>query len=360
MINHFVRDSTPEGRRTMVSESNLNPILQMITWLLLAIMSLMLCFRQLTRCFIKASKSFSWEDLLVLVSFAFALGESVSSVIPESKIYGTEISMISPEELSEGNKAGLARDLLLILSLGFSKLSVYLNLIALSPNATHRRMTHSLGCLVAFWMITSLIGTGFQHANIRSWNPNNGDGYFGQKEFLTYVAVINIVTDFALMVIPILIISPLHMAFTFRVALVSFYAARILVIITTICQLVYLPRLLEDDDTLLSFPYYLCSQLVQFTSFSATCIVYFWPLLRSLQSGLMAANTNTTFTAQFPLMKLSRQTLDKSQSIGGTTVSQNQDRKDYVEITTDIAVSRGGHGTQSLPTAERYNFTWER
>ncbi|KAI1378115.1 hypothetical protein F4677DRAFT_453775 [Hypoxylon crocopeplum] len=342
----------------MVSESNLNPILQMITWLLLAIMSLMLCFRQLTRCFIKASKPFSWEDLLVLASFAFALGESITSVTPGSKIYGKEISMISLQELSEGSKVGLARDLLLILSLGFSKLSVYLNLIALSPNVIHRRMAHSLGCLVAIWMVTSLIGTGFQHADIWSWNPNNGDSYFGQQEFLTYVAVTNLVTDVTLVIIPILIILPLNMAFTIRVALVSFYVARILVIIATICQLVYLPRILEDDYTLLSFPYYLCSQLVQFTSFSATCIVYFWPLLRSLQSGLMAANTNTTFTAQFPLVKLSRQTPEESQSIGATTFSQ--DRRDYVEITTDIAVSQSGHGTQSLPPAERYNFTWER
>ncbi|KAI0010442.1 hypothetical protein F4779DRAFT_306936 [Xylariaceae sp. FL0662B] len=252
--------------------------------------------------------------------------------------------MISPQELSEGNKAGLARDLLLILSLGFSKLSVYLNLITLSPNATHRRMTHR-----------------FQHADTWSWNLNNGDAYFGQREFLTYVAVINLVTDFALIVIPILIISPLHMAFTLRVALVSFYVARIFVFVATICQLVYLPRILEDDYTLLSFPYYLCSQLVQFTSFSATCVVYFWPLLRSLQSGLMAANTNnTTFTAQFPLMQLSRQTLEKSQSTGATTVSQNRGRRHYVEITTDIAVSRGGRGTQSFPIAEKYNFTWGR
>ncbi|KAI1762687.1 hypothetical protein GGR53DRAFT_500385 [Hypoxylon sp. FL1150] len=304
MAIHHVRDNVPKGKGVMVSESNLNPIIQMTTWLLLAIMSLMLCFRQLTRCFIKASRSFSWEDLLVLVSFAFATGESVTMIIPESRILGMDLSLISLQELSAGNKVGLARDLLFILGLGFSKLSVYLNLIVLSPNTIHRRMTHNLGCLVVIWMITSLIGTGFQHASIWS-DPIRSEGYFNQRAFLTYVAAANLSTDSILIVIPVLIIFPLRMAFAVRITLLSFYVARIFVIIATICQLIYLPRLFEDDYTLRSFPYYICSQLVQFTSFSATCIVYFWPLLRSLQSGLMAANTNTTFTSQFPLTKLS-------------------------------------------------------
>ncbi|KAI1393101.1 uncharacterized protein F4822DRAFT_383571 [Hypoxylon trugodes] len=131
-------------------------------------------------------------------------------------------------------------------------------------------------------------------------------------------------------------------------------------IAATICQLVYLPGILKDDYTLLSFPYYLSSQLVQFTSFSATCIVYFRPLLLSLQSGLMAANTDINFTTQFPLIKLSREKIERSQSTRETKASQNHEGGNYVEITTDIAVSQDGHGTQSLPNAERYGFTWER
>ncbi|KAI1393100.1 uncharacterized protein F4822DRAFT_250 [Hypoxylon trugodes] len=69
MVTYISRDNNLNDGRIIVSGSNLNPILQMISWLLMSIMSLMLCFRQLTRCFIKAGIPFSWEDLLVLISF---------------------------------------------------------------------------------------------------------------------------------------------------------------------------------------------------------------------------------------------------------------------------------------------------
>ncbi|KAI0881259.1 uncharacterized protein GGS22DRAFT_192346 [Annulohypoxylon maeteangense] len=305
-------------------------------------MSLMLCFRQLTRCFIKASIPFSWEDLLVLVSFAFASGESVITVIPGSEIYGKEISMITTQELRQGNKLGLARDLLFILSIGFSKLSVYLNLIALSPSATHRRMTHSLGGLVVIWMATSLIGTGFKHPDIMSCNSNIGGGHLGQQEFLTYVAVMNIITDFILIAIPIWIISPLHMALNFRVVLVSFYIIRVLFVSHPFTEIKPRPDLRKRHSSY-DLPAGLPPSPIRRRSHIAVL-----PLL------LMRSDT------QFPLTKLSHQTFEKSESTKRTTGSQIQDRSNYVEITTDIAVSRGGHGEQPLSTADIYNSSWER
>lgn len=53
----------------VVSQSDLNPILQIVTWLLLAITTLMLGFRLLASFFIKAKRVPGWEDVLILISY---------------------------------------------------------------------------------------------------------------------------------------------------------------------------------------------------------------------------------------------------------------------------------------------------
>lgn len=53
----------------VVTPFNLNPVVQIVTWLLLALTSLMLCFRVLTRYFLKATRKVGWEDALVIVAY---------------------------------------------------------------------------------------------------------------------------------------------------------------------------------------------------------------------------------------------------------------------------------------------------
>lgn len=56
-------------RANEVSATDQSPILQVITWLLLAIVTLLLGFRQLTRFYIKAGKPFGWDDGLMIGSY---------------------------------------------------------------------------------------------------------------------------------------------------------------------------------------------------------------------------------------------------------------------------------------------------
>jgi len=53
----------------VVTDDNVNPIIQMTTWLLVALTSLMLCFRILTRFFLKANSPFGLEEILILSAF---------------------------------------------------------------------------------------------------------------------------------------------------------------------------------------------------------------------------------------------------------------------------------------------------
>lgn len=53
----------------VVTDTNMNPILQMMTWLLLAMTFLMLCFRFLTKFFLKTNQRFGWEEVLITSAF---------------------------------------------------------------------------------------------------------------------------------------------------------------------------------------------------------------------------------------------------------------------------------------------------
>ncbi|KAI3343620.1 hypothetical protein F4824DRAFT_440548 [Ustulina deusta] len=81
---------------------DLNSIIQLVAWLLLAVTSLMFLFRLLTRFFIKSGKSFSREDAFILK--IFGLGESIIVGLPQSRILGKDLDKILPNELEGGLK----------------------------------------------------------------------------------------------------------------------------------------------------------------------------------------------------------------------------------------------------------------
>lgn len=65
-------DGGPIGSRSnriTISDLNLNPVLQIVTWLLLAFTTLVLLFRLFTNILVKARRPVSLEDLLFLSAY---------------------------------------------------------------------------------------------------------------------------------------------------------------------------------------------------------------------------------------------------------------------------------------------------
>ncbi|KAI8965190.1 hypothetical protein F5Y11DRAFT_21140 [Daldinia sp. FL1419] len=355
-------DATPSpSTGIVVTDSDKNPILQMITWLLIALTSLMLCFRFLTKFFLKTNQRFGWEEALIALAFFAGLGESVTFLVPEGKILGKTRSEISDEELTAGLKVQYAGQLLYILALGLAKLSVCIGLSALSPETGHRRLTSVFVITVIIWSLVAFIGTAFQCGSHGPWE---GDSNCIDKiAFLEYVDITNIITDASLIALPAIVIYPLKLSARTRIIALSFFSVRIFAIAATVCQLIYLPRLAEYDYTLRGFPYYLSMQFVQFASISAACAAYFWPFLRSLRSGFISAN-NRALTSDFALAKL-RATPPSganTSDLGSGGSSQNRDRSKYIKITTDNTVTTAtrthAQANQKHFGSERYMRDW--
>ncbi|KAI2463018.1 hypothetical protein F4781DRAFT_151366 [Annulohypoxylon bovei var. microspora] len=350
--------SPPVG--IVVTPSNMNPILQMTTWLLLSLTSLMLCFRFLTKFFLKTNQRFGWEEIMISAAFLAGLGESITFLVPEGEIFGKEQNNITGDEMIAGLKVQYAGELLYILALGLAKLSVCTGLTTLSPDTSHRRLTSVFVVAVVTWSLVAFIGTAFQCGGHGPWEENIS--CLDRRTFLEYVGITNILTDAALIALPTTVIYPLKMSIRTRLTVLSFFSVRIFAIAAMICQLIYLPRLFEDNSTLRGFPYYLSMQFVQFASISAACAAYFWPFLRSLRSGLISAD-NKAFTSEYALSKL-RGTARNGANVDmvSGTSSKSRDRSNYIKITTDntvITTERGqGSGNTEPLGSEGYMKDW--
>ncbi|KAK4107239.1 hypothetical protein N656DRAFT_849605 [Canariomyces notabilis] len=340
----------------IVTETNLNPILQMSTWLLLGLTTLMFCFRLLTRFFLRSNNVLGVEEALALSAYLLSLGQSVTVIIPEGGIFGRTLADISADELTAGMRAAYAGDLLFILSLGCGKLTLCACLLTLSPDRMHRRMVYLLGSVVVLWTLSALLGSALRCGGQLPWLAKT-EQCFNLRAFLEYQSIANILTDAALVALPVVMIYPLNLSLKSRATVLMFFASRALVIIPTVFQLIYLPRLFEADFTLRAFPYYLSVQLVQFASVSATCLVYFWPLMNSLRSGLMWADNieSRMSSSRLGMSKFS----NKSRGTGGAATatihsvagSDTPSRRNYIKITTGYAVSSGSLPIQDGKTS---------
>ncbi|OTA98510.1 hypothetical protein M426DRAFT_325924 [Hypoxylon sp. CI-4A] len=206
----------------------MNPILQMVTWLLLALTSLMLGFRFLTKFFLKTNQRFGGEEVLISAAWLAGLGESVTYLVPEGEILGRTMDDISNEQLTAGLKAQYAGELLYILALGFAKLSVCTGLTALSPESGHRRFAGVFAFSIISWTLVAFIGTAFQCGNHGIWESGPDVKCLNRQTFLEYVGITNILTDAALIALPTAVIYPLKMPTRTRITVLAFFSVRIL------------------------------------------------------------------------------------------------------------------------------------
>lgn len=120
-----------------------------------------------------------------------------------------------------------------------------------------------------------------------------------------------------------------------------FVLTRERIIPATICQIIYIPRRPDPNYTLHVFPYSICVQVVQFLSFFAVCVVYFWPFIKSLQGGL-ERSSDTNMIQEYVLSHRSRSIRMKGASLLLPSGNQRANRSNYIELTP----TSGGSKTQ--------------
>ncbi|KAF2269051.1 hypothetical protein CC78DRAFT_529655 [Lojkania enalia] len=339
-----------------VTSDNLNPILQVTTWLLLAVTFLLLGFRLLTRLVLKANRKFGIEEVFIILAFILGAGQSATVLAPQARIFAKDWSLVTAKELIAGLKAQYAGDLLFIFSACFAKLSVCASFLALSVDEKHRFVTYGIGSVVIAWSISSIFGLSFRCGTYGTWHGDKTK-CINELVFLKYVSIGNLVTDSLLILLPAWVVCPINMPLRQRAAIMLFFSARIMVVIAVIVELVFLPRLFRQAAPREVLPYYIAVQAAQSGSVSTACITYFWPFMRSLRSGLFW-QTKSTFTTKNTLATLSRGPTEsswiKTDERKDSRVTSGE--QDEIRVKESVTSERVDREDERITSIEAHNY----
>ncbi|KAI9808500.1 MAG: hypothetical protein M1827_007205 [Pycnora praestabilis] len=270
------------GPRIEITADDKGPLVNIAVWIVMVFMVLSVMTRLGTKFII--TRLLEWDDALILSAMVFGIGETVAISIQVANGLGRTASLVSAAQLVKFQQAGYAAQMLYIAALACAKVSSLTFLAQLTPDTRHIKTTRVIALLVAVWAFVSILGIAFQCKLPHPWEITSSK-CMHQNAFWYFVGAIDVVTDAAIMGMPLFIVWNLQLARARKAIVVGAFSARILVIVATICRLIYLGRASRSSDrTFDEFALIICTQVEVNLSIFASCVPYLKPFLESLES----------------------------------------------------------------------------
>ena len=245
----------------IVTANDFGPVVNVITWFLGSTTLLFVVARLATKLVL--AQSIRLDDGLLVTSLIFSIGLVVTVSLEtthgglgqhESSLSQLNLSVYQkvPRPRSSRQSAQLmtvqaayAGDLLYILSLTFSKISLLILLRLITPVRLQGQFISALGAALLLWGLTALLAAAFQCQVPRVWEilgnqcfhvvSSRPDSFYTihilisiQVSFWNYFGVTNIITEGILVVLPIIIFWNLQMPLVRKIMIVCCFAVRIL------------------------------------------------------------------------------------------------------------------------------------
>ncbi|MCJ1240928.1 hypothetical protein MMC14_008932 [Varicellaria rhodocarpa] len=225
-----------------------------------------------------------------LIIKALASAESVIVSVATANGLGKHSTSLTSSQLVSRGKAVYAAALLTIVSYCFAKLSLVAFLRYRTPSKPDQRNCKILGLVIIAWATTAFITTAFQCHLPRPWD-SSGNSCLNRNSLADYVAIVNILTDAALIVLPLIIVTRLKAKKGKKVVLSLVFFGRASVIAVVAVQLVYLGRIANSKDpTFDVWPVAFCIQIAQCLSIFTACTFYLKPFIDGIESGFIRAD----------------------------------------------------------------------
>ncbi|RAH60552.1 integral membrane protein [Aspergillus piperis CBS 112811] len=197
---------------------------------------------------------------------------------------GKHASSLSTADFSKYNKLTYAAQLLLIPVLSLSKLSTCRLIHRLTPGQRIRRANMITIIVVGIWTVFAVFATALQCRPRWEYLPSQ---CAGQGAINYPIIIINILTDLALVVIPLIMIWSVQMTLQKRLQIIASFTTRLVVVAVSITELVYLPTYLHSTDptwTIVNVD--ICNELIMYLSIIAACMPSVYRILSNLKTGL--------------------------------------------------------------------------
>ncbi|KAF2199329.1 hypothetical protein GQ43DRAFT_433488 [Delitschia confertaspora ATCC 74209] len=191
-----------------------------------------------------------FEDLCIAVSMASAIGLTISICEQERNGMGQHISTLTPRVIMDSQKAFWASIWLYNLSLIFTKVSILVQYLRVFPQFAFRVCCYILLGIVASYGTWAFCGSVFICAPIPFfWDKSIKGGTCLNELIVWYLnASMNIATDFAIIILPMLVLRSLKIPIRQKRTLFMIFALGGLVCIISIIRLSSLARIANSKD----------------------------------------------------------------------------------------------------------------
>lgn len=266
-----------------------NATMDIITLVLLIAIVLGVCTRLGMKLVI--SPAFEIDDLLIILAMFFGVAQSIAVLIQSLNGLGRHLVTLGPTQLIAFQKAGYSSNILFVITMGMTKLSVLFLLRQLSASDRQRRMLWIPIAVMIAWTFASFWGAAFECHTPHTWEFL-GSKCFDRVAFWEAYGVLNILTEVFLIGAPLYMFLQVHaMKNKRKIVLIGCFSSRIIVIAAVICELVYLNHTRRSSD--LTFDLWrsaLSTQLVQCASILTACIPHMRIFYINSESGMIRAD----------------------------------------------------------------------
>ncbi|OAL03444.1 hypothetical protein IQ06DRAFT_243335 [Phaeosphaeriaceae sp. SRC1lsM3a] len=278
----FSRHAAP---RQMESRHTLGPYINVITWVLLITSTLAVLTRLITKRALR--RRIGVDDAFVVAALLVSIGSGASVTVQTANGLGRDIATLTEDQIVTYQKAEYANKLLYISTLIFAKLSIISLLMMLTESTLHTNLSISLTAVIAIWGFVSVFVAAFQCGSIEPWRFINPRKKCSNRiSFWLSMGIFNILTDLALILFPVHVIAMLQMPFWKKLAILLFFGARLLDIIATAIQAVYLDGFSSSNPTQDLWKWTVITQIIECITIVTSCVPYLRPVFESFQTGM--------------------------------------------------------------------------
>ncbi|KAI9793076.1 MAG: hypothetical protein M1816_000974 [Peltula sp. TS41687] len=173
-------------------------------------------------------------------------------------------------------------------TLFFAKMSMLVFIRHLTRAKTQLAATiRVIAVVVLLWFVSAIFAAAFQCGLPRPWDSRAGR-CFDSRIFWYITGAVDILTDVAMIFLPIWLVWALQMSRLKKVIVVIAFNFRILVIAAAICRLVYIGRLHGSTDlTFDSIPFHIATQCQAHLSILVASIPILRPFMSLAESGML-------------------------------------------------------------------------
>ncbi|MCJ1377479.1 hypothetical protein MMC17_000574 [Xylographa soralifera] len=267
------------------------PKLDIITIVCFSLAVVAVCLRFLSRAVIKAS--FWWDDFVILLALVLALGPFALTLYLVSHNFGQHAEVAGVPSVLTFYKCLYAFEILYPLPIAATKFSILFYYSRIFQVPSFQLPLYLVAGLIGCWVIYVEGAAIFSCVPVNAmWDPTITGRCINIHSFFIGIAVPNVVTDIALLTMPLPYMWRLQVAWPKKIAVILVFMLGGFVAVVSIIRLTVLLNLTNEDVTWTYVPTCIWTNIEVHIGIVSASVPALWPLLRALATGSVRSATS--------------------------------------------------------------------